>query len=92
MYLSRYRRLFNPTGISGPYWEVGTGFGFGWSAGIRAAAIPVQVEIGAQKRAGPLLLRAGVRERFVGLVGTGSPPWDAFNSVQVVIGLGPVTR
>jgi hypothetical protein len=28
-----------------------------------------------------------LRERFLGVVGTGSPPWDAFNSLQLVIGL-----
>jgi hypothetical protein len=33
-------------------------------------------------------LSIGVRERFLGLIGTGSPPLDAFNSVQVVLGVG----
>ena len=83
----RYRRPIGATAGSGPYWEVGSGVGVAWSAGIQAAAVPVQAEIGVQRRAGSLLLSVGVRERFVGLVGTGSPPWDAVNSLQLVFGV-----
>jgi hypothetical protein len=66
---------------------MGSGFGVAWSAGIRAAAVPVQSEIGMQRRVGAVILSAGVRERFLGLIGTGSPPLDAFNSVQVIVGV-----
>jgi hypothetical protein len=83
----RYRRPFGATAASGPYWEVGSGGGIAWSAGIRAAAIPVQAGIGVQRQVGSLLLSVGARERFVGLVGTGSPSWDGLNSLQLVFGV-----
>jgi hypothetical protein len=67
---------------------VGIGLGVAWSAGIRGAAVPLHVEVGVQQRAGSMLLFAGLRERFLLLIGTGSPPVDAFNSVQLVIGAG----
>jgi hypothetical protein len=90
----RYRRPFGPPATSGPYWEVGSGVGLAWSAGIRAAAVPVQAEIGRQWRAGSLLVSVGARERFVGMVGPGSPPWDALNSLQLFFGVrsGPGAR
>jgi hypothetical protein len=83
----RYRRSFGATVASGPYWEVGGGGGIVWSAGVRAAAVPAQAEVGVQRRVGSLLLSVGARERFVGLIGTGSPAWDALNSLQLVVGV-----
>jgi hypothetical protein len=90
----RYRRPSRPGAVSGPYWEAGSGVGVAWSAGVRAVAVPVQAEIGVQRRAGSLLLSVGVRERFLALVGTGAPPWDALSSLQLVVGarLGGVDR
>jgi hypothetical protein len=90
----RCRRPFHVhvTGRSGPYWQVGGGGAIAWSAGIRAAAVPVQAEIGVQRQVGSLLLSVGARERFVGLVGTGSPPLDALNSLQLLVGVQFGTR
>jgi hypothetical protein len=84
----RYRRPPSASSANGLYWEAGSGFGVAWSAGPRAAVIVTQVEVGRQKRAGDVLLFVGVRERFLTLVGTGSPPLDAHNSVQLVVGVG----
>jgi hypothetical protein len=83
----RHRRPFGTTAARGAYWEWGTGAGVAWSAGIRGAAFPVQGEIGMQKRVGAVTWSWGVRERFIGVLGTGSPAWDPFNSVQVVVGV-----
>jgi hypothetical protein len=80
----RYRRSPRATTRGGIYWEIGSGAGVAWSAGIRAAAVPVQAEIGVQRRAGSLLISVGGRERFIGLVGGGSPAFDASNSLQLV--------
>jgi hypothetical protein len=84
---ARYRRPFHAIAGSGPYWEFGGGGGIAWSAGIQAAAVPLQAEIGVQRRVGSLLLSVGARERFVGIVGRGSPPLDALNSLQLLIGV-----
>jgi hypothetical protein len=70
------------------YWEGGTGFGIAWVAGPRQAVAVAQFEVGVKKRAGSVLLFAGARERFLGLLGTGSPPGDVFNSLHAVVGLG----
>ena len=83
----RYRRPFDTTAAHGAYWEIGSGGGIAWSAGIRAAAVPLQGEIGMQKQTGSVLLSIGLRERFLGLISSGSPPLDFFNSVQVVVGV-----
>jgi hypothetical protein len=50
-------------------------------------AIPLQVELGLERDLGPLCGRIGVRERLLGLIGSGSPPLDAFNSVQLTLGV-----
>lgn len=84
---ARYRRPFQAMAESGPYWEIGGGGGIAWSAGVQAAAVPVHAEIGVQRRVGSLLLSVGARERFVGVVGRGSPPFDALNSLQLLIGV-----
>ncbi|HET9985017.1 MAG TPA: hypothetical protein VFQ38_15565 [Longimicrobiales bacterium] len=84
---ARYRRA-RSVGPAGAYWELGSGLGVAWSPGIQRAAVPIQGEVGVQTALGGALLAVGVRERFLGLVGTGSPPLDAFNSVQLVVGLG----
>lgn len=70
------------------YWEVGTGAGVAWTPALQSAVIPLQVELGAQRSIGSAFLVAGVRERFLGLIGSGSPMFDAFNSVQLVFGIG----
>ena len=84
---ARYRRPFQAMAESGPYWEIGGGGGIAWSAGVEAAAVPVQAEIGVQRRVGSLLLSVGALERLVGVVGRGSPPFDALNSLQLLIGV-----
>ena len=80
----RYRRPARGGDTTQVYWEIGSGLGAAWSAGIRAAAMPLQGEVGVQRQTGSVILSLGVRERFLGLVGAGSPAWDAFNSVQLV--------
>ena len=84
---ARYRRPFQAMAESGPYWELGGGGGIAWSAGVQAAAIPVQADIGVQRRVGSLLLSVEVRERFVGVLSGGSPPLDVLNSLQLLIGV-----
>lgn len=84
---ARSRRPFQAMAESGPYWELGGGGGLVWSAGVQAAAIPVQAGIGVQRRLGSVLLSVEVRERFVAVVGSGSPPLDALNSLQLLIGV-----
>ncbi len=84
---ARYRRPFEAMAESGPYWELGGGGGIAWSAGVQGAAIPVQAEIGVQRRVGSLLLSVAVRERVVGVLSTGSPPVDVLNSLQLLIGV-----
>jgi len=87
----RYRHDFGPRRGRGLYGELGTGLGLGWSPSIDRVAVPLQAELGYQVRSRNALFSLGVRERFLGLVGTGSPPFDAFNSVQLVAGLGLAT-
>lgn len=68
--------------------EAGAGLGAGWSPSLRHVAVPLQLEVGAetQLRRG-FRARVGVRERFVGLIGSGSPPGDLLNSLQLTAGL-----
>ena len=84
---ARYRRPFQAMAENGPYWELGGGGGLAWSAGVQAAAIPVQAGIGVQRRLGSVLLSVEVRERFVGVLSTGSPAFDVLNSLQLLIGV-----
>jgi hypothetical protein len=84
----RYRRPFEPPQESGAYWELGSGAGLAWAPDIQRAVLPLQGELGLQTRMGSAMLSVGLRERFLVLVGSGSPAWDAFNSVQLVAGLG----
>lgn len=77
---------WNPFG-GGAYLEVGTGLGAAWSPGVHHAAVPVQVEVGLERPLGAWTGRVGVRERFIGLIGGGSPPLEAFNAVQLVLGV-----
>lgn len=85
---ARYRRRFGTPRRAGPYWELGSGAGVAWAPGVQRAAVPFQGEIGVQTLAGRALLSLGVRERFLLLIGTGSPPFDAFNSVQLIGRIG----
>lgn len=81
----RYRRAFGVTiAPNQPYWEIGSGVGIPWSAGIRGAAVPLQAEIGLERRVGSVRASVAARERFVGLIGGGLPAWDLLNSLQVV--------
>jgi hypothetical protein len=72
--------------------EVGTGAGAAWAPGPIRLAVPLQAEAGLRATSGPLELSVGLRERFIGLVGTGSPPTDAHNSLQLVVGIGALRR
>ena len=81
----RYRRAFGVTiAPNQPYWEIGSGVGIPWSAGIRGAAVPLQAEIGLERRVGSVRVSVAARERFVGLIGGGLPAWDLLNSLQLV--------
>ena len=85
----RYRRGFRTRPSRQWYGELGTGLGVAWGAGsVDAAAIPVQVEAGLRNPDGGLLWSVGLRERATVLIGTGSPPLDLLNSIQLVAGLG----
>lgn len=88
---SRYRHDFGPRRGRGVYGELGAGLGVAWSPSIDRVAVPLQAELGYQVRRRNALFSIGLRERFLGLVGTGSPPFDAFNSVQLVAGIGFAT-
>ncbi|MGQ0815248.1 MAG: DUF3667 domain-containing protein [Gemmatimonadota bacterium] len=70
------------------YWEFGSGIGGAWAPELQRFAIPIQIELGVQRPLGGALIVAGIRERFVGLIGSGSPGADAFNSLQLLIGIG----
>ena len=76
-----------PEDRSRPYLQLGTGVGVALSPGIRHVAVPLQAEVGLERRAGRVTGRIGLRERFVGLVGSGDPALEAFNAVQLVLGL-----
>jgi len=82
----RYRRQF--VSASTLYWSVGTGGGLAWSAGVRGAAVPLQGEVGVARHVRRVQLFVGVRERLVVVIGSGSPQWDASNSVQLMGALG----
>ena len=72
--------------------ELGTGVGAAWAPGPIRFAVPLQAEAGLRATSGAFELSLGLRERFVGLVGTGSPPTDAHNSLQLVVRLGALGR
>jgi hypothetical protein len=90
----RLRMRIGETAPHGPgggptaYWSVGSGLGVAWSPAVNRVVVPLQAELGVQHGFGAALVSAGVRERFMPMVGTGSPPFDAFNSVQLVLGIG----
>jgi hypothetical protein len=70
------------------YFELGTGLGAAWSPDVHHVVVPLHVAIGSTRRVGDAVsVEFFVRERFLALVGSGSPPLDAFNSVQVGFGL-----
>ena len=54
---------------------------------IHHAAVPVQMEVGLERQLGRFIGGFGLRERFVGLIGSGDPGLEAFNSVQLVLGV-----
>lgn len=89
---ARYCRGFGRPSRVKPYWEIGSGFGLVWSPSIQRAALPLQGEIGVQASTGCWRFNLGLRERFLAMVGQGSPPFDMLNSVQVVIGLAAGIR
>ncbi len=84
----RHRSLFNGQRRSGAYWALGAGLGAAWSAGLGCAALPLHAEVGVQTFTGDVSFGLGLRERFSGLVGTRSPPWDMLNSAQLVLQIG----
>jgi hypothetical protein len=85
----RYRRGLRTNPSAQWYGELGTGLGLAWGAGsVDAAAIPVQAEVGLRDPDGGLLWSLGLRERATLLIGSGSPPLDLLNSIQLVAGLG----
>lgn len=84
---ARYHRRFGRFSRFNPYWESGSGFGLVWVPSIQRAAIPLQFEIGLQTGSGCWRFNLGLRERFLAMVGQGSPPFDMLNSLQIVIGL-----
>lgn len=85
----RYRRGLRTSPSTQWYGELGTGVGLAWIAGsVDAAAIPVQAEAGFRDPDGGLLWSVGLRERATVLIGSGSPPVDFLNSIQLIAGLG----
>jgi len=63
------------------------GFGLAWAPTLQRAAVPLQGEAGLRRELGGVHLSLGVRERFLFLAGTGSPPLDAFNALHLVGGI-----
>lgn len=84
----RFRRQAGTSSLGDAYWELGSGFGVAWTPTLQRAVLPLQAEVGVQTSLGSARLSVGARERFLFLVGSGSPPLDAFNSVQLVAGVG----
>jgi hypothetical protein len=70
-----------------PYFQLGSGGGVAWTPDVRHLALPLQLEIGMERRFGTTRGRVGVRERFLGLVGTRGGEIAAFNSVQLIFGI-----
>jgi hypothetical protein len=70
-----------------PYFQLGTGGGVAWTPDVRHLALPLQLEIGLERALGPTLGRIGVRERFLGLIGTGGGEIAVFNSLQLIFGI-----
>lgn len=70
-----------------PYLQLGTGAGVALTTSIHDAAVPVQMEVGLERQLGRFIGGFGLRERFVGLIGSGDPGLEAFNSVQLVLGV-----
>jgi hypothetical protein len=73
---------------AGLFWGLGTGAGTAWTPTVSHLAVPLQVEIGVNRVVGGVIFEIAARERLVGLIGTGSPPFDAVNAVQVIISGG----
>ena len=82
---ARYR-VANRFGGPG-YLHVGTGLGGAWTPDLRHVAVPFQIEFGIRHAVGRFTARIGIRERLVAVFGTGTPPWDAVNSVQLTTGI-----
>ncbi len=83
----RLRRQGGSAPLGGFYWELGSGFGLAWAPTLQRAAVPLQGEAGLRRELGGVHLSLGVRERFLFLAGTGSPPLDAFNALHLVGGI-----
>jgi hypothetical protein len=82
---ARYR-LGQP-GTASAYLEGGAGIGLAWSPDVHHVAVPLQVELGVERRLGGIGGRVAIRERFTPLIGSGSPPLDALNSLQLAVGI-----
>jgi hypothetical protein len=82
---ARYRTGFGPAGTIRPIWSLGAGLGMAWSPGLSRVAVPLQGEVGLQASAGAFSMALGVRERFLPLIGIESPPFDAHNTVLMVL-------
>jgi hypothetical protein len=84
----RARSLLRRDGATRPFWGLGVGAGMAWTPSVSHLAIPLHGELGIQHRRGTFFWEVAVRERFITLVGGGSPQVDGLNSLQVVVGLG----
>jgi hypothetical protein len=84
----RHRWAGNRGDRTALFWGLGTGIGTAWTPAVSHLAVPVQVEVGVSRVVGGVLFELSARERLVGLIGTGSPPFDAANSVQVIMSAG----
>jgi hypothetical protein len=70
-----------------PYYQLGTGGGVAWTPRVRHLVLPLQLEIGLERELGSATGRVGVRERFLGLVGTQGGETAVFNSLQLIFGV-----
>lgn len=84
----RLRRELGSEDGRGLYWELGSGLGAAWTPTLNRAVVPLHGELGLQARIGGGIVSVGVRERILGMGGSGSPPLDVLNSVQAVVSLG----
>ena len=84
----RHRIMLGEGEDAGVYSELGTGVGLAWAPGVQRVTIPLQGEAGVQERWAGTFFSLGIRERFLPMIGEGSPAFDVLNSVQVVAGVG----
>jgi hypothetical protein len=89
---TRFRKPFRESPGIRAFWEYGSGLGLAWAPSIQRVVLPLHGEVGLQTRSGAWAVGLGIRERILALIGIGSPPFDAFNSLQLVLHVSVTPR